>query len=55
MVAVVQLSIAMGSTIGGVLFDTLGYRTTLEASAALLLLAAGLALMTARAETAQAI
>lgn len=53
MVAVVQLSIAMGSTVGGVLFDTFGYRSTLEASATLLLLAAGLAFLTARAEAAR--
>ncbi len=51
MVAVVQLSIALGSTVGGILFDTYGYRSTLEASALLLLIGAGLAWMTARAAT----
>ncbi|WP_257993255.1 MFS transporter [Cupriavidus pauculus] len=50
MVAVVQLAIAMGSTVGGVLFDTLGYRSTLEASAALLVLAAVLAYLTSYGE-----
>ena len=49
MVAVVQLSIALGSTVGGILFDTYGYRSTLEASATLLLIGAVLAWMTARA------
>lgn len=55
MVAVVQLSIAMGSTVGGILFDTLGYRSTLEASASLLLLGAGLAYLTSRAESAHTV
>lgn len=40
MVAVVQLAIAFGSTIGGVLFDRSGYQSTFIASAAVLLLAA---------------
>lgn len=48
MVAVVQLSIAVGSTVGGVLFDVGGYQTTFVASALLLLLAAVLAALTAR-------
>lgn len=39
MVAVVQLSIALGSTIGGLLFDNVGYRGTFGASAGLLLFA----------------
>lgn len=55
MVAVVQLSIAMGSTVGGILFDTFGYRSTLEASASLLLLGAGLAYLTSRAESAHTV
>lgn len=50
MVAAVQLSIALGSTIGGVLFDGSGYRATFVASAALLLIAALLASLTARIE-----
>ncbi len=48
MVAVIQLCIALGSTIGGLLFDGSGYRATFVASAALLLLAAVLALLTSR-------
>lgn len=48
MVAAVQLSIALGSTIGGVLFDGSGYRATFVASAALLLIAALLASLPAR-------
>lgn len=50
MVAVIQLSIALGSTIGGILFDSSGYRTTFVTSAALLLLAAVLALLTSRTQ-----
>lgn len=49
MVAVIQLSIAVGSTLGGLLFDGSGYRSTFLASAAVLLLAAALAMQTARA------
>ena len=49
MVAVVQTCIAIGSTLGGLLFDTTGYRGTFTASAAVLLLAALLALATSRA------
>ncbi|HYC42979.1 MAG TPA: MFS transporter [Noviherbaspirillum sp.] len=48
MVAVIQLFIAMGSTIGGILFDVSGYRTTFVTSAALLLIAAVLAFLTRR-------
>lgn len=44
MVAVVQLSIALGSTIGGILFDADGYQSTFIASAAVLLLSAFLTL-----------
>ncbi|HEX8388547.1 MAG TPA: MFS transporter [Sphingomonas sp.] len=36
MVAVIQLAITLGATIGGFLFDTAGYRATFLASAALL-------------------
>jgi predicted MFS family arabinose efflux permease len=54
MVAAVQLSIALGSTIGGVLFDGSGYRATFVGSAALLLIAAVLASLTARIERAKA-
>lgn len=48
MVATVQLSIALGSTIGGVLFDGFSYRATFAASAALLAIAAFLAVRTGR-------
>lgn len=48
MVAIVQLSIAVGSTVGGVLFDGLGYQSTFIASAALLMLAASLTVLTSR-------
>lgn len=53
MVAVIQLSIALGSTMGGLLFDAAGYRSTFMASAAVLLLAAGLAWLTAMASRAE--
>ena len=49
MVAVVQLSIALGSTVGGALFDRIGYQGTLAASAGILLIAASLVSLTARA------
>lgn len=52
MVAVIQLSIALGSTLGGVLFDGMGYQATFTASAALLAVAAILALLTGRAQCA---
>ncbi|AEC18678.1 major facilitator [Pusillimonas sp. T7-7] len=48
MVAVIQLCIALGSTIGGVLFDRVGYQTTFAASAILLAVAAVLAFLTSR-------
>ncbi|CAB3802740.1 MFS transporter [Pararobbsia alpina] len=47
MVAVVQLAIALGSTVGGVLFDASGYARTFGFSALLLVSAAALALTTA--------
>lgn len=53
MVAVVQLAIAIGSTVGGLLFDSSGYQSTFEASAALLLVAAFLTFLTSRAEAAR--
>jgi predicted MFS family arabinose efflux permease len=53
MVAVVQLSIAIGSTLGGLLFDGIGYGTAFGVSTALLLAAAVLAYMTARIERAR--
>ena len=48
MVAVVQLAIALGATAGGVLFDAAGHRSTFAVSSLLLLLAAGLTVLTAR-------
>ncbi|NQD59362.1 MFS transporter, partial [Pseudomonas sp. CM25] len=50
MVAVVQLCIALGSTVGGVLFDASGYRSTFIASAAILLVAAFLTFLTSRSQ-----
>lgn len=49
MVAVVQLAIALGATAGGLLFDSYGYLNTFIASAALLLIAASLVFLAARA------
>ncbi|MDF2489187.1 MAG: major facilitator [Pseudomonas sp.] len=48
MVAVVQLSIALGSTLGGMLFDEHGYRITFLAAAALLVASAAMTLATSR-------
>jgi predicted MFS family arabinose efflux permease len=49
MVAIVQLAIASGATVGGVLFDLSGYRATFETSAAVLVVAAVLSVLAARA------
>jgi predicted MFS family arabinose efflux permease len=49
MVAVVQLAIASGATVGGILFDGLGYRATFGASAAVLVVATVMAVLAARA------
>ncbi|PND32814.1 MFS transporter [Achromobacter pulmonis] len=54
MVAVIQLAIALGSSVGGVLFDSTGYRGTFVASAAILLSATLLAFFTSRAQLRQA-
>ncbi|AOJ40339.1 transcriptional regulator [Burkholderia lata] len=48
MVAVVQLAIGLGATIGGMLFDLHGYRATFAMSAALLAFAGGLAVVAGR-------
>lgn len=48
MVAVIQLSIALGSTLGGVLFDALGYQAAFGAGALVLGISAVLALVTAQ-------
>ena len=53
MVAVIQLAIALGSTVGGLLFDTGGYRITFAFSAGLLLVGAFMVFLTARASYAQ--
>ncbi|CAN7721715.1 MFS transporter [Variovorax paradoxus] len=54
MVAVIQLAIALGSTVGGLLFDSTGYRSTFAASSAVLLLGAFLAFLTSRLQARQA-
>ena len=54
MVAVIQLAITLGSTIGGVLFDHSGYRASFAVSAAILLLGALLTAMTSRSRTSRA-
>ncbi|WP_341991937.1 MFS transporter [Azorhizobium sp. AG788] len=48
MVAVVQLAITVGATVGGVLFDASGYQATFGAAAVLLVIAAWLAAKTAQ-------
>ncbi|HOT82691.1 MAG TPA: MFS transporter [Candidatus Defluviicoccus seviourii] len=48
MVAVVQLAITLGAVVGGLLFDASGYQSTFTASAIILLVAAGLAVLTSR-------
>ena len=48
-VAVVQMSIALGSTVGGLMFDHSGYQSTFVLSAVLLAICAVLTAMTARA------
>ena len=47
MVAIIQLAIASGATVGGLVFDSSGYRATFELSAALLGVAAVLAFLAA--------
>jgi predicted MFS family arabinose efflux permease len=51
MVAVIQLAIALGSTAGGALFDSSGYRSTFVISAAVLLFGAFLTLLASRSRT----
>lgn len=48
MVAVIQLSIALGSTLGGVAFDHRGWQSTFAMSGTLLIAAAGLTFLTSR-------
>jgi len=52
MVAMIQLSIALGSTVGGLLFDHGGYRSTFAASAGMLVAAAFLVFLTSSADAA---
>ena len=47
-VAIIQLAITLGATLGGLLFDSHGYSATFSASALLLLTAALLAFITYR-------
>ena len=47
-VAIIQLAITLGATLGGLLFDSHGYSATFSASALLLLIAALLAFITYR-------
>jgi predicted MFS family arabinose efflux permease len=54
MVAVVQLAIASGAALGGVLFDGAGYQATFGLSACVLLIAAALAVAAARASRSPA-
>lgn len=54
MVAVVQLAITLGATVGGLLFDRSGYRATFVVSAILLVVAASLAAATHRASARNA-
>ncbi|WP_241093598.1 MFS transporter [Xanthomonas sp.] len=53
MVAVIQLAIALGSTVGGVLFDRGGYGVTFAASATVLVLAAALTWLASRTSAAR--
>lgn len=55
MVAVIQLAIALGSTVGGLLFDGSGYQGTFVASAVVLLFAAFVTFLASRAQASQAV
>ncbi|MEK6295636.1 MAG: MFS transporter, partial [Paraburkholderia tropica] len=50
MVAIVQLAIMLGATVGGLIFDANGYRATFGTSAAILVCATALTILTARSE-----
>jgi predicted MFS family arabinose efflux permease len=54
MVAVIQLSIALGSTLGGSLFDSSGYQGAFVISAVVLLFGAFLTSLTSRSRTPRA-
>lgn len=51
MVAVIQLSIALGSTLGGLAFDYTGWQSTFALSGGLLLAATGMTILTSRKNT----
>lgn len=51
MVAVIQLSIALGSTTGGLVFDRTGWQSAFGLSGILLLAAVGMTLYTSRQMT----
>lgn len=51
LVAIVQLAISLGATLGGFAFDAHGYRLTFEISSAILIVAACLTLQAARARS----
>ena len=53
MVAVIQLSIALGSTVGGMLFDSHGYQSAFVASAIVLLLGAAVTVLTSHATSSR--
>ena len=53
-VAVVQLSIMLGASLGGLLFDAIGYGATFGASALMLLAGAAMAVLAARAARREA-
>lgn len=55
MVAVVQLAIMLGASVGGMLFDAGGYRASFGMSAGLLVLAAVLAALAGRADRTHAV
>lgn len=48
MVAIIQLAITLGATLGGTLFDQIGYQATFGMSSVLLVIAAALTVMAAR-------
>lgn len=54
MVAVIQLSIALGSTVGGLIYDAAGHGSTFTVSAVILLIAGAFAVLTARSTLAAA-
>lgn len=54
-VAVVQFCIALGSTLGGLLFDSSGYRSTFVASSIVLLVAALLTFLSSGSKAPQSV